>query len=83
MKQDASWTTVSTSYDPLELYKVIKGVVLKQTEDQYPFAAVHEQNFAVMNTKQGGLTNTQWYKRFNMRYNVARSVGVGFRHKVI
>ena len=58
MKQDASWTTVSTSYDPLELYRLIERVVLKQTEDQYPFAAVHEQSLAVLNTKQGGLSNT-------------------------
>jgi hypothetical protein len=83
MKQDASWMTVSTSYDPLKLYKVIKQVVLKQTEDQYPFAAVHKQNLAILNTKQGGLTNTQWYEHFNMQYDVARSVGVEFGHKVL
>jgi hypothetical protein len=65
MKQDASWTTVSASYDPLELYRLIKRVVLKQTKDQYPFAAVHEQSLAMLNTKQGGLSNTQWYKHFN------------------
>ncbi len=58
-------------------------MVLKQTEDQYPFAAVHEQNLAVLNTKQGGLTNTQWYECFNMQYNVARSIGVEFGHKVL
>ncbi len=75
MKQDASWTTVSASYDPLELYRLIKRVVLKQTKDQYPFAAVHEQSLAVLNTKQGGLNNTQWYKCFNTRHDVARSVG--------
>jgi hypothetical protein len=57
MKQDASWTTVSTPYNPLELYKLIEWVILKQTEDQYPFAAIHEQNLAVLNTKQGGLSN--------------------------
>jgi hypothetical protein len=66
MEQDASWTRVSTSYDPLELYRLIERVVLKQTEDQYPFAAVHKQSLAVLNTKQGGLSNTQWYERFNM-----------------
>ena len=59
MKQDASWTAVSTSYDPLELYKLIERVILKQTEDHSPFAAVHKQNLAVLNTKQGGLSNTQ------------------------
>jgi hypothetical protein len=50
MKQDESWTTVSASYDPLELYRLIKRVVLKQTKDQYPFAMVHKQSLAVLNT---------------------------------
>jgi hypothetical protein len=83
MKQDASLLSVSMSYDPLKLYKLIERVVLKQTEDQYPFAAIHEQNLAVLNTKQGGLSNTQWYERFNTRYDVARSVGVEFGHKTL
>jgi hypothetical protein len=83
MKQDASWTTVSASYNPLELYRLIKWVVLKQTEDQYPFAAVHEQSLAVLNTKQGGLSNTQWYEHFNTRHDFARSVGVELGHKVL
>jgi hypothetical protein len=33
MKQDKNWATVSVSYKPLELYKLIKQVILKQTED--------------------------------------------------
>ncbi len=37
----------------------------------------------MLNIKQGGLSNTQWYKRFNMRHDVARSVGVELRHKVL
>ncbi len=57
MKQDPSWTTVSTSYNPIELYKLIEWVVIKQTEDQSLFAMVHKQNLAVPNTEQGGLTN--------------------------
>ncbi len=40
MKQDRNWATVSVSYKPLELYKLIERVVLKQTEDQYPVAAL-------------------------------------------
>ena len=83
MKQDASWTMVSTSYDPLEFYRLIERVVLKQTEDQYPFAAVHEQSLAVLHTKQGGLSNTQWYEHFNTCHDVAQSVGVEFGHKVL
>jgi hypothetical protein len=83
MKQDASWTTVSASYDPLKLYRLIKRVVLKHTKDQYPFALVHEQSLAMLNTKQGGVSNTQWYKHFNMQHNVAHSVRVELGHKVL
>jgi hypothetical protein len=83
MKQEESWTTVSASYNPLKLYRLIKRVVLKQTKDQYPFAAVHKQSLAVLITKQGGLSNTQWYNRFNMRHNAARSDGVELGHKVL
>jgi hypothetical protein len=83
MKQDASWTTVSASYNPLELYRQIEWVVLKQTKDQYPFATVHEQNLAMLNTKQGGLSNTQWYKRFITQHDIAHFVGVELGHKVL
>jgi hypothetical protein len=44
---------------------------------------MHKQSLAVLNTKQGGLSNTQWYKRFNMQHDVARSVGVELGHKVL
>jgi hypothetical protein len=46
MKQDASSTTVSTSFDPLELDKLIERVILKQTENQYPFAVVHKETYS-------------------------------------
>jgi hypothetical protein len=34
MKQDTDWSTVSISYDPLTLYRLIERTVLAQTEDQ-------------------------------------------------
>jgi hypothetical protein len=43
MKQEKVWAQVSVSYKPLDLYKLIESVVLKQTEDQYPVTAVWEQ----------------------------------------
>jgi hypothetical protein len=43
MKQEKLWLVVSNSYKPLELYKLIESVVLKQTKDQYPVAAVWDQ----------------------------------------
>ena len=54
---------MSVSYKPLELYKLIESVVvLKQTEDQYPIAAVWDQYGAVYNAKQGNLASTEWYE---------------------
>jgi hypothetical protein len=43
MKQDTDWNTASTSYNPLELYWLIKKMTLAQMEDQYPFATVYDQ----------------------------------------
>ena len=43
MKQEKKWDVLSASYNPLELYKLIESVVLKQTKDQYPVAALWDQ----------------------------------------
>ena len=83
MKQDKNWTTVSVSYKPLELYKLIERVILKQTEDQYPVAALWEQLCNVTNAKQGNMTNNEWYDRFNTKVEVAESVGVSFHFEKI
>ncbi len=83
MKQDKNWATVSVSYKPLELYKIIKRVILKQTEDQYPVAALWEQLSIVANAKQGNSTNNTWYDWFNTKVEVTKSVGVSFDFKMI
>jgi hypothetical protein len=83
MKQDKSWATVSVSYKPLELYKLIKRVILKQTEDQYLVAALWEQLSNVANAKQGKLTNNEWYDWFNTKVELAESVGVSFNFEKI
>ncbi len=62
---------MSNSYKPLKLYKLIESVVLKQTKDQYPVAAVWDQYSAVFNAKQRYLPNTEWYERFNSKVEVA------------
>ena len=43
MKYDADWATVSSSSSPLLLMNLIEKTVLAQTDDQYPFATVYEQ----------------------------------------
>jgi hypothetical protein len=76
MKQDVDWTTVSTSYDPLTLYQLIKMTILRQTEDQYPFATVYHQELAFYLFRQDSLSNPQWYEWFNTKVDVGMAIGV-------
>ena len=69
---------MSASYDPLELYKLIESVVLKQTEDQYVVAAMWDQYKRVFNAQQGTMSNTQWYEAYRTILEVAESVGCLF-----
>jgi hypothetical protein len=46
MKQDTDWAVVSTSYDLLTLYRLIDRTILAQTEDQYPFGTVYDQELS-------------------------------------
>jgi hypothetical protein len=46
MKQDTDWNTVSILYDTLTLYRLIERTVLAQTEYQYPFATVYDQELS-------------------------------------
>jgi hypothetical protein len=83
MKQDKNWATVSFSYKPLQLYKLIKQVILKQTEDHYQVAGLWEQLPNVANAKQGNSTKNKWYDQFNTKVEVAESVGVSFNFEKI
>jgi hypothetical protein len=83
MKQDADWDSVSKSYDPLSLYRLIEKTILAQTEDQYPFATVYEQELSFYSFRQESLTNPQWYERFNTRVDVGTAIGVTRQHQAL
>ena len=83
MKQDTDWNSVSISYDPLTLYRLIEKTILAQTEDQYPFATVYEQELAFYSFRQESLSNPQWYERFNTKVDVGDAIGVTRQHKVL
>jgi hypothetical protein len=83
MKQDTDWAVVSTSYDPLTLYRLIEQTILSKTEDQYPFATVYDQELSFYSFKQETLSNPQWYKRFNTNVDVSEAIGVTRQHKVL
>jgi hypothetical protein len=60
MKQDTDWNTASTSYNPLELYWLIKKMTLAQMEDQYPFATVYDKELNFYSFWQETMSNPQW-----------------------
>ena len=76
MKQDVIWTTVAISYDPLQLISITEKTVLAQTEDQYPFAIVYEQELSLCDFYQNTMTNDQWYEQLNIKVDVGTSIGV-------
>jgi hypothetical protein len=83
MKQDTDWNILSTSYDPLILYRLIERTLLAKTEDQYPFATVYDQEFSFYSFKQDNLSNPQWYERFNTKVDVSGAIGVTRQHKIL
>jgi hypothetical protein len=83
MKQDTDWNTVSISYDPLTLYRLIERTVLEQTEDQYLFSKVYDQELSFYSFKQENLSNPLWYERFNTKVDVSGAIGVTQKHKVL
>jgi hypothetical protein len=83
MKQDLDYIAVSTYYDPLLLYRLIEKTILAQTEDQYPFATVYEQESMFYSFRQEQMTNPQWYERFNTKVDVGEAIGVTWQHKVL
>jgi hypothetical protein len=82
-KQDTDWNTVIISYDPLTLHRLIERTVLAQTEDQYPFATVYDQELSFYLFKQNNLSNPQWYECFNTKVDVSGAIGVTRQHKVL
>ena len=74
---------VSTFYDPLTLYRFIEKTVLGQTEDQYHFATVYNQELGFYAFRKYTLSNPQWYKRFNTKVEVGEVIGVTQQHEVL
>jgi hypothetical protein len=81
MKQDTHRGVISVSYNRLTLYRLIEKTILAQTEDQYPFATVYEQELSFYSFCQENMNNPQWYGRFNTKADVGDAIGVPRRHK--
>jgi hypothetical protein len=84
MKQDSDWQTVSDSYDPLKLLKLIEKFILKQSDNQYKIGIVIEQLKLLLTYRQDdGMTNAAYYDQFKTRADVAEHIGVSFDNPVL
>jgi hypothetical protein len=57
-------------------------MTLVQTEDQYPFATVYDQELGFYSFRQETMSNLQWYKKFNTKVDVGLAISVTQQHKV-
>jgi hypothetical protein len=63
--------------------RLIEKTILAQTEDQYPYATVYEQECTLYSFAQNSLTNEQWYERFNTKIGVGSVIGVTRQHQIL
>ncbi len=84
MKQDADWQVVSDSYDLLKLLKLIKKIILKQSDNQYKIGIIMEQlKLLLAYCQDDGVTNAAYYDQFKTRVDVAEHIGVSFDNPVL
>jgi hypothetical protein len=77
MKQDVDWVTISDSFDPIALFKLIKKFVLKQSNNQYRMAVLIAEQLLILQFRQDDqVTNAMYYDCFTTRVEVARQAGV-------
>jgi hypothetical protein len=77
MKQDTDWVTISESFDPILLFKLIEKYVLKQSDNQYPTAVLIAEHQSILSFRQDDhMGNATYYDRFTTRVEVARQAGV-------
>jgi hypothetical protein len=79
LKEDATWDTVSDTYDAIGLLALIEKYVLKQTESHYPYLAVQEESRSMLNFSQGeDMTLGMYYEKFTTRVAIAERAGCSF-----
>jgi hypothetical protein len=77
MKQDTTWVTVSESFDPILLCKLIEKFVLKQSDNQYKMAVLIAKQLSILSFRQDDqVPNATYYDGFTTRVEAAYQAGV-------
>ena len=68
MKQNTDWVTITESFDPNLLIKLIEKFVLKQSDNQYKTAVLVAEQLLILQFHQDDqLGNATYYDRFTTR----------------
>jgi len=79
LKEDNDWEDIAANYDPIRLLDIIEKYTLKQTESRYPYLAVQEEMWSMLNFSQGeDMTLGAYYKKFNTQVAIADCTGCAF-----
>jgi hypothetical protein len=77
MKQDVDWVTISESFDPSLLFKLIERIVLKQSNNQYKMAMLIAEQLSILLFHQDDqIGNAVYYDCFTTRLEVACQAGM-------
>jgi hypothetical protein len=77
MKQDVDWGTISDSFDPIALFKLIEKFVLKHSDNQHKTAVLIAEQLSILQFRQDDkVANATYHDRFTTRVEVARQAGV-------
>jgi hypothetical protein len=77
MKQGMDWVTISESFDPFLLFKLIEKFVLKQSNNQYKMAVLIAEQLSILLLPQDNqVGNAVYNDRFTTRVEVACQAGV-------
>jgi hypothetical protein len=84
MKQDVDWGTISDSFDPIVLFKLIEKFVLKQSDNQYKTVVLIAKQLSILQFHQDDqVTNATYYDCFTTRVEVARQARVCYYTPVL
>ncbi len=74
----------STSYNPLELYRLIEKTTLARRRiNTCSPLAVYDQELGFYSFRQETMSNPQWYEKFNTKVDVGLAIGITQQYKVL
>ena len=74
---------ISIYYDPLALINLIEKKVLAQTDEQYPFVIIYNQEPYLYGFQKNNMKNDQCYKKFNTKVDVGNIIRIIRQHEVL